>query len=797
MYKKSPFALLFFSLLMAIAQLLSAAQPPEKPSTVFDDTTGMIIIDYAKEPIANILYFLQTIKKINIVPPFGSAAMKETVTFKSEQQFSIDDFYAWVVSLLDQMGYIVTKRPNILIIGQKTAENLREPVDLFINTPIAQIPDSDQIIRYVYYLENSKISLSTDGEFNVLVKEFLSPTGIFRVDINANAYVIADRASNIKTVVNFLQELDQPTQQETIDFIHLIHAEAPMIAGLLQELLNTKVPGTENDPQLPKGILDTRKQSDLLYFAKGTKVFPIAHNNSIMLVGRQQAIDQIKEFIKEKVDTEIDHGNSVLHTYQLQYTDAASMAPTLQRVVDSTRAGGTGQSEGSTGTTNVKGNERLFNEIIIQADRPANAEERQYYGGNNLIFGCTSDDYQQIKQLVVELDTAPSLILLEIAIADLSSEDNRLLGTITRNPEKLALLSSMQYQSSHLPPGIVVDNFDNPTTIAADLLQNSIDSSGKFVSPASATNSIAKGAEAGSTVVSFNDASGKTWSMLQILKLFSHSKIVQHPHIIAVDNKPSLVKIGESRLLPDETTNSASGVAVQQNKQVEANLKIEIVPRKSNDDTVTLQIDISIDDFKNREGNKTTRATKTTVNVKSGSIFAISGLSQTNRSEGISKVPVIADVPVVGWLFGKRQNGDTTQSNLSIFISATIIEPRLREGIGDHTKSYIEMARDFGRDTGIFNSAKDPITRWFFTNQSTQDLDESLNAFVQKHTKNTARPVEFLSLTSLPMPGMSQTVSQKESNGSKKQYVDNQQKLESLMNDLQENPFTRNTHLTV
>jgi type II secretory pathway component GspD/PulD (secretin) len=585
-----------------------------------------------------------------------------------------------------------------------------------------------------------------------------------------------------------LQELDQPTQQETVDFVHLVHAEAPMIAALLQELLNTKVPGTENDSSLPKGLLDSRKQSDLLYFAKGTKIFPIVHNNSIMLVGRQQAIDQIKEFIKEKIDTEMDQGNSVLHTYQLQYTDAASMAPTLQRVVDSTRAGGTGQSEGKTQGANVKGNERLFNEIIIQADRPANAEERQYYGGNNLIFGCTSDDFQQIKQLVTELDTAPSLILLEIAIADLSSEDNRLLGSITRNPEKLALLSGMQYQSSQLPPGIVVDNFDNPTTIAADLLQNSLNSDGAFVSTANATTSIAATAQAGSTVVSFNDPSGKTWSMLEVLKLFSNAEIVQHPHIIAVDNKPSLVKIGESRLLADETTNSASGVAVQQNKRIDANLRIEIVPRKSNDDTVTMQIDITIDDFKNKEGNKTTRATKTTVNVKSGSIFAISGLSQTNRSEGISKVPVLADIPVVGWLFGKSQNGDTTQSNLSIFISATIIEPRFREGIGNHTKSYIEMARNFAQDNSLFNTAKDPVTRWFFNSKTTGAIDESLDSFVQKHAKNTARPIEFLNLDPIiPMPEASSTEDTSSSSG--QQYVDNQQKLKSLVKDLQENPF--------
>lgn len=778
--------------MVSFSELLYGEQPGEKSATTLDEVTETIIIDYNKEPITNVLYFLQTIKKINVVAPLGSATMKETVTFKSEQPFSIDDFYTWVVSLLDQMGYIITKRPNILIIGQKTAENLREPVDLFINTPIGNIPDSDQIIRYVYYLENSKISLSTDGEFNVLVKEFLSPTGIFRVDINANAYVIADRTSNIKTVVHFLQELDQPTQQETVDFIHLVHAEAPMIAALLQELLNTKtIPGQEGDAQLPKGILDNRKQSDLLYFAKGTKIFPIVHNNSIMLVGRQQAIDQIKEFIKEKIDTEIDHGNSVLHTYQLQYTDASSIAPTLQRVVDSTRAGGTGQSEGENKGSTVKGNERLFNEIIIQADRPANAEERQYYGGNNLIFSCLSDDYQQIKQLVTELDTAPSLILLEIAIADLSSSDNRLLGSITRNPEKLALLSSMQYQAAHIAPGIVVDNFDNPTTIASDLLQKSIDSSGAFVSPANATASIASTVTPGSTVVSFNDASGKTWSMLQILKLFSSSKIVQHPHIIAVDNKPSLVKIGESRLLDDETTNSASGVAVQQKKQIEANLKIEIVPRKSADDTVTMQIDITIDDFKDSKGNKITRATKTTVNVKSGSIFAISGLSQTNRSEGTSKVPVLSDIPILGYLFGKRQSGDTTQNNLSIFISATIIEPRLREGIGDHTKSYIETTHNFTQDTSIFNSAKDPITRWFFANQSTKDLDTSLDTFIQKHTKNHARPIEFLSLDSLPMP---ENV-QKEKPLKKNEFANNKEKLETLVKDLQENPFIQDLRL--
>ncbi len=72
--------------------------------------------------------------------------------------------------------------------------------------------------------------------------------------------------------------------------------------------------------------------------------------------------------------------------------------------------------------------------------------------------------------------------------------------------------------------------------------------------------------------------------------------------------------------------------------------------------------------------------------------LALGGLVSVDGTQGVNQTPVLSKIPVIGWIF-KRQQGDATKNNLTVFISPTIIQPRLRQGMDRYTGDYINVAR--------------------------------------------------------------------------------------------------------
>ncbi len=107
-------------------------------------------------------------------------------------------------------------------------------------------------------------------------------------------------------------ELDQASFQEKMLFLELHFTQATMVA----ELFNSNIlkPAGSN-----RYHLDTRKQPENSYFSPHARILAVPHRNALILLGRTQAVDRLHDFIKQNIDLEPRTGNSILHTYQLQY----------------------------------------------------------------------------------------------------------------------------------------------------------------------------------------------------------------------------------------------------------------------------------------------------------------------------------------------------------------------------------------------------------------------------------------------------------------------------------------------
>src|SRR5204863_3595393 len=222
----------------------------------------------------------------------------------------------------------------------------------------------------------------------------------------------------------------------------------------------------------------------------------------------------------------------------------------------------------------------------------------------------------------------------------------------------------------------------------ADLLQNaylnSLQLSPTIPGPTDSSFSIASFASAGTTMLSLNDNNGHTWSILELLQTFSHTKIISHPHVVATNNKEASISIGEQRYLKDAASGSLGGTTVITFKPINADLKVKITPRISTADTINLQVLININEFTQpaatNVNTQAIRTLETNANIKNGGIFALGGLIKNNNINSVSETPFLSKIPILGWFFKSRRN-EIVQNNLTVFICPTIIQPRLRGGV--------------------------------------------------------------------------------------------------------------------
>jgi type II secretory pathway component GspD/PulD (secretin) len=110
-------------------------------------------------------------------------------------------------------------------------------------------------------------------------------------------------------------------------------------------------------------------------------------------------------------------------------------------------------------------------------------------------------------------------------------------------------------------------------------------------------------------------------------------------------------------------------------------ITLEITPQITSDDSVRLEIKQEISDIiataglnPNVVGPSTSKRTAdTTVIVKDRQTMVIGGLIRDNLVSSTSKVPLLGDIPILGWLF-KFKTSKIEKTNLMIFITPYIIK---------------------------------------------------------------------------------------------------------------------------
>ena len=712
---------LFPAALYAVSEPLTnngtlAKKFAEAPKTSKKKNTKKTIrFNYTDEDLIDIINYLAAEKGANILLPVGANAITTKVTLHIDGLLDLDEAWDILLSILDLADYSLFPDGLTYLIAKNSKNIGKEALPLYIGIPPSELPDNDGRIRYLYYLSNIKVSEEPKSMLMEVLKDMLPDTAIYKVDPKTNGLLISDKANNVRAVMSIITALDQITFRETMQMVKLRYTSADTIAKLFMDTILTP----EKDKNRYR--LESSKGSEATFFPKNVKVLPVKRTNSLILLGTEQAVQQINDFIFKYIDVALESGKSILHIYQLQYLDAATFEPVLKNIVKSTLIGGTGQS---TGTASQAGPERSFQDVIIKAD--TGKEGSLSFGGNKLVIAATNEDWKVIKPLIEELDKPQRTVILEVLIADLSLEDERLLGSSIRNPNSLALpnFQTVQETPFFIPSNIVTPAAPNEA-INNDLLGNVFGTA----PGTSFINTTPPPVTPGSTLISITDDNGQTWGIGQIVNALTNSKILSHPHVISTNNKEALIQVGQRRLLQDEATAGTAATTIKFTPQ-DANLTVKITPRISAADTVSIKVTVDVTNFVPGSSNaRNTRNIETNALVKSEDVLALGGLISTDTTQSVVETPLLGQIPIIGWFFKNRASNEV-KTNLTVFISPTIIEPRLRSGVSDYSKDYIKVAKRYAYEGELFDNLRDPITRWFF--KPTGEAGETIDDFLEK-----------------------------------------------------------------
>ena len=282
---------------------------------------------------------------------------------------------------------------------------------------------------------------------------------------------------------------------------------------------------------------------------------------------------------------------------------------------------------------------------------------------NTLIVTDTRQAIDNIKRLIVKIDTPVPQVLIASRIVEATNDFTRQLGVRWGG----------QFQSAR-----VGQNGDQNLQVGSAAGVTPTGTRGFLVDlPAAAA--IGSGGAIGLSYSAISKALNLDLE-LSAAEIDGKAKIISNPRIVTANGVAAEIAQGQD--VPFVTPASANSPATVQFKKAE--LKLNVTPQITARKSVILNVDITKDATTGTEvlGNPilSTKRVQTSLEVDNGGTVVIGGIYSRTVSRNESGVPFFKDIPILGWLF-KTKSHDDKKSELLVFLT-----PRILEGTAAQTK---------------------------------------------------------------------------------------------------------------
>lgn len=269
---------------------------------------------------------------------------------------------------------------------------------------------------------------------------------------------------------------------------------------------------------------------------------------------------------------------------------------------------------------------------------------------NTLYITATLSRLAQIREIIKKLDVPVRQVLIEARFVEATNSFNRTLGG----------------RLGYAGPAVGVGT---GTQIGTTGINGQITSANVNL-PNSASG-------LGGLSLSLFDATATNTLTLELTasEIDGTTKSIASPRVMTGDSMAATIKSGVQ--IPYAVAGNATTGPYIAFK--DATLSLVVTPKITPDEKVTMKLDVKQDTVGNVYSGVPSINNKqvtTTVLVDNGGTVVIGGVYTQDTTQSTSKIPLLGDIPILGWLF-KNDNKTDTKKELLIFITPKILKDSL------------------------------------------------------------------------------------------------------------------------
>lgn len=175
--------------------------------------------------------------------------------------------------------------------------------------------------------------------------------------------------------------------------------------------------------------------------------------------------------------------------------------------------------------------------------------------------------------------------------------------------------------------------------------------------------------------------------VFELLKTKTDTNILSNPRIVTLDNQAAQIVVGSQYPIPQYTYNEDQArLQVSGWEYMDIGIIFDVTPHVNQAGFVTLDVEPKITAIIGSVTVENTslpqlsnESTKTRVMVKDGETLVIAGLVKEQTDDTKKKIPLLGDIPGLGFLFQKSEK-TVNKTDLMIFITPHIVTPEVASG---------------------------------------------------------------------------------------------------------------------
>lgn len=611
--------------ILLVALLLTLLSVPANPQTTDPARPGRraaaeITLNFVDVELASLVKIMSEVTGRNFL---YDETLKGKVTIIAPGKLTGEEALNIFVSALELKGFTVIPTDGYYKIVQSSAA--RQSGTRVLGDASAARAD-EYIVRLILLRY-----VSSQDAF-AAVQPLVSRNGQLSVFGTKNALLMVDTAQNIEKVMAIIGSIDAPPEAGEPEVIYLKYAQADVITELLRR-----------EEQRRTGI---RRNGE-----SASAVSADPRLNAVILSGSVEDRDFYRAFV-ELLDVPPPEASSRVNVYYLENADAEDLARVIEALL---RPGGAAPAQAQAAGVQQPLTQELTGRISVTPSRAT----------NSLIIMASPADYQNLVQVIEKLDRRPRQVFVETMITEVTVDKALELGTRFR-------VSAEKDEAPVVIGGVGAVDATAIQNILNGLAGLTIGGLGNLLTiPVTRTD--------GTT---FNLTAPGFAVLFSLSEFRDIVNVLSTPHILTSDNSEAEIMVGEN--VPflssfERQAGTAGQPVIQSIERRDVGIRLRIRPKISEGDFVKLDIyqEISAVSPTRTAGAAdiitTKRSAQTSVVVKNNQTVVIGGLIQNRTTTNTTKVPLLGDIPLFGWLF-KSKRDQNQKTNLLVFITPYIIE---------------------------------------------------------------------------------------------------------------------------